>query len=393
MKSRVAIVATLGATQTLAWSSSYYIPGVLAAPIGEDLGLTSPWVYAALSLGLGVSAIMGPVLGRTIDRHGGRPVLCASNLGFALGLVALACATGLKSLIAAWLILGFAMSAGLYEAAFASLTRLYGYGSRGAITGITMIAGFASTVAWPATALLDHRFGWRGACLGWAALHLGVGLPLNAWALRYGNCAPALDVAARRDGAALNSGKPDRSMLLLGFVLTASGIVSNGIATNLPRFFVVIGATPAAAIAAASLLGPAQVAARLFEFGARHRVNPLISARIASALHPAAALSLAIGGAPLIAAFSILHGAGNGMITICRATLPLALYGPDGYGARIGRILVPARVGQALAPFLFGLAIEKLGGFTLLISSALSLSALLALAWIALPAAPAVETA
>ncbi len=393
MKSRVAIVATLGATQTLAWSSSYYIPGVLAAPIAADLGLTSPWVYAALSLGLGVSAIMGPVLGREIDRRGGRPVLCASNLSFAIGLVALASATGLKSLIAAWLILGFAMSAGLYEAAFASLTRLYGYDSRGAITGITLIAGFASTVAWPTTALLEHGFGWRGACLSWAALHLCVGLPLNAWALRYGNAAPPLAIAARRDATVARPRMADRGMLLLGFVMLASGIVSNGIATNLPRFFAVMGATPAAAIAAASLLGPAQVAARLFEFGARHHVNPLISARIASTLHPAAALALAIGGAPLVALFSILHGAGNGMITICRATLPLAIYGPDGYGARIGRILVPARVGQALAPFLFGLAIEKLGGYTLIISSALSLSALLALAWISLPAAPAVESA
>jgi MFS family permease len=385
MKSRIAIVVTLGSTQTLAWSSSYYIPGVLATPIAKDIGLSSPWIYAALSIGLGVSAILGPMLGRTIDRHGGRLVLCASNIVFAIGLGSLAMATGAKSLIAAWLILGIAMSAGLYEAAFASLTRLYGYETRSAITGLTMIAGFASTVAWPVTAVLEHAFGWRGACLCWAALHIAVGLPLNAWALRYGNARPAAAQPVPRGNPKPTAGRPDRGMLLLGFTMLATGIVSNGISTNLPRFFVVIGAAPAAAIAAASLLGPAQVAARIFEFAARHRLNPLISARIASLLHPAAVVSVAFGGAPLVSAFSILHGAGNGMLTICRATLPLAIYGPEGYGARIGRILAPARVGQALAPFLFGLAIDKLGSITLVISSALSLSALLALSWLSIP--------
>jgi predicted MFS family arabinose efflux permease len=320
-------------------------------------------------------------------------VLCASNLVFAAGLVVLAVARGPISLIAAWLILGVAMSAGLYEAAFASLTRLYGYDSRGAITGITLIAGFASTVAWPISALLEHAFGWRGACLTWAALHLGIGLPLNAWALRFGNATPAAVHPLSHDRAPVTARRPDRGMLLLGFMMMASGMVSNGMATNLPRFFAVIGAAPAAAVAAAALLGPAQVAARIFEYSARHWVNPLISARIATLLHPAAALILAIGGVPLIAAFSILHGAGNGMITICRATLPLALYGPEGYGARIGRISAPARVGQAVAPFLFGLMIENLGSSTLLISSALSLSALLALSYLAMPSATPAQSA
>jgi len=393
MKTRIAIVATLGSTQTLAWASSYYLPGVLAAHIAKDIGLSTPWIYAALSLGLGVSAVLGPTLGRMIDDRGGRPVLCGSNAAFALGLGVLALASGPISLIVAWLIMGAAMAAGLYEAVFASLTRLYGYDSRGAITGIMLIAGFASTVAWPVSALLEHAFGWRGACLTWAALHLLVALPLNAWALRFGNAvAPPSPRPISGNRLSQPSLRSDRGMLLLGFILAASGMVSSGMATNLPRLFVVIGAAPAAAIAAASMLGPAQVAARLLEFSARHRINPLISARIASTLHPAATLIIAIGGAPLIAAFAILHGAGNGMLTICRATLPLTLYGPEGYGARIGRISAPARVAQAMAPFLFGLSIEKIGSMTLLISSALSIAALLALTSLSIPSTAPAET-
>jgi MFS family permease len=391
MKNRLAIVATLGLTQTLAWASSYYLPAVLATPIAHDIGLSTPWIYAALSLGLGVSAVLGPLLGRWIDGHGGRPVLCGSNAAFAIGLCSLALASGPVSLILAWLVLGVAMAAGLYESAFASLARLYRHDSRGAITGITLVAGFASTVGWPISAVLEHSIGWRGTCVTWAALHLFLGLPFNAWAMRYGK-------GEERPESAV-SGKPlpppdasDRGMLILAFMFTASGVVTIGMATNLPRLFAAMGATPAAAIAAASMLGPAQVAARVLEFSARKRINPLTSARIASTLHPLAALTIAVGGAPVIAAFSILHGAGTGMLTITRGTLPLALYGPTGYGARIGRIAAPARIGQALAPFLFGLAIEKLGGTILVISSGLSLAALLALSWLTMPFVSANKT-
>jgi len=256
--------------------------------------------------------------------------------------------------------LGIAMAAGLYEAAFASMTRLYGHDSRGAITGITLVAGLASTVGWPISAVLEHSIGWRGTCVTWAALHLSLGLPLNAWAMRYGRGEERFESAVSGKQPHLSQAS-DRGMLILAFMYTASGIVTIGMATNLPRLFAAMGAAPAAAIAAASIVGPAQVAARVLEFSARRRINPLISARIASALHPLASLTIALGGAPVIAAFSILHGAGTGMLTIARGTLPLALYGPAGYGARIGRIAAPARIGQALAPFVFRTGHREVG--------------------------------
>jgi hypothetical protein len=172
-------------------------------------------------------------------------------------------------------------------------------------------------------------------------------LPLNAWALsdriEDGSAAqsvPGIEIAEQKVAA-------DRAMRRLAFIFTAAGIVSIGMATNLPRLFNAIGASPAAAIAAASLMGPAQVVARIIEYSARRRINPLLSAKIASALHPVAAIVIAIGGAPAAALFSVIHGAGNGLLTIARGTLPLALFGPSGYGARIGRISAPARVGQA----------------------------------------------
>lgn len=395
MKSRLAVIVTLGFTQTLAWASSFYIPAVLAEPMARDLGLSTPWIYAALSVGLGVSALLGPVLGKAIDLHGGRPVLCGSNGVLAAGLILLAFAGGALSLMGAWLILGIGMGAGLYEAAFAAVTRLYGYDSRGAITGITLIAGFSSTVGWPISALFEHAFGWRGACAAWAALHVCVGLPLHAWALQSGRGeGDPVAAAADSNHAAQtlpprDSGAPsdplDRGMVLLAFIFATSGMVTIGMAANLPLLFTAMGVPPTAAVAAASLLGPAQVASRILEFSARRRITPLVSARLANALHPLAALTIAFAGTPAIAAFSLIHGAGSGMLTICRGTLPLALYGPEGYGQRVGRIFAPARIGQALAPYLFGVALANLGGATLIISSGLSVMALAALSRLTLP--------
>jgi len=385
MKNRRVIVATLGFTQTLAWASTYYLPAILAVPIARDIGLSPSWIYAGLSLGLAVSAVLGPALGRMIDRRGGRRVLCGSNIAFAAGLVMLGGSTGPSSLLLAWLVLGVAMAAGLYEPAFAALTRLYGHDSRSAITGITLLAGFASTVGWPLSTFLEHRFGWRGTCFTWAALHIAIGLPLNGWALSQ----PVADFPTTQQAAGAESEaraiRADRAMRLLAFTFTAAGIVSIGMATNLPRLFVAIGASSAAAITAASLMGPAQVVARILEYSARRRIDPLISGKIAAALHPIGAILIAVGGAPLIALFAVVHGAGNGMLTIVRGTLPLALFGPSGYGARIGRISAPARIGQALAPFVIGLLIDKIGSATLVISAGLSLLAFSSLFWLSLP--------
>ena len=126
-----------------------------------------------------VSAFLGPAVGRAIDQRGGRDVLAISNLVLAAGLVLLGTAQGVVTLSIAWAVLGVGMAMGLYEPAFATLTGLYGRAARGPITGITLIAGFASTVGWPLSAFLEAHYGWRGACLIWAGLHIVIGLPLN----------------------------------------------------------------------------------------------------------------------------------------------------------------------------------------------------------------------
>ncbi|HEY2611879.1 MAG TPA: MFS transporter, partial [Reyranella sp.] len=159
------IVLALGTTQTLAWASSYYLPAILADPIARDLDISPNWIFGAFSASLVLSAVLGPAVGRQIDLVGGRPVLALSNLSLAAGLALLGLTPSVPMLIAAWLLLGVGMGCGLYDAAFAALGRIYGDAARGAITGITLMAGFASTVGWPLTALGLEKIGWRDTCL------------------------------------------------------------------------------------------------------------------------------------------------------------------------------------------------------------------------------------
>ena len=376
-----ATVAVLGTAQTLAWASSYYLPAMLALPMARDLGVSTPSVFAAFSGALLVSAAIGPRAGRSIDRLGGCPVLIGTNLVFALGLVCLGIARGPLGLCIGWAIMGVGMGCGLYEAAFAALVRLYGHEARGAITGITLIAGFASTVGWPLSAFLESRYGWRGACFGWATLHLILGVPLNASLPKATLAAGTLHAATRIPLSSPPMAVLDgtRMTILLASVFAAMLFVSTAMATHLPGLLAARGVGFSSAVALGALVGPAQVAARLFEFGFLRRVHPLVAARLAAVLHPLGAVALIILGAPAAALFVVLHGAGNGILTIAKGTLPLVLFGPEGYGQRQGMLTVPARFAQAGAPWLFGLGLERWGGGALWVSITFGLVALVAL--------------
>jgi MFS family permease len=373
-RSRRFVVVALGTAQTLAWASSYYLPAILADPIGASIGVPRSWVFGAFSAALLIAAFAGPAVGRIIDRHGGRGVLVLSNIVLAAGLAVLAGATGPIGLFAAWTVLGIGMSLGLYDAGFAALTALYGNNARGPITGITLFAGFASTVSWPLSTVLNDTLGWRETLLVWAALNLVIGLPLNL----------SLPVPARQahhpDSAGPSVGwRPHKEMFLLAFVFAAVWFVTGSMAAHLPRLLERAGATPVQAIAASALVGPAQVAARLVEFVVLRRSHPLVSARIAALLHPIGAAIFAVIGAPAAVAFALFYGAGNGLLTIARGTVPLAVFGPYGYGERTGLLGAPARAAQAVAPLLFGLLLDAMGASVIIVSVALCLASFVAL--------------
>lgn len=382
---RAAVVAILGSTQTLAWASSYYLPAILGVPIATGLGLPPSAFFAVFSAALLMQAAVGPYIGTLIDRHGGRAVLTLSSLLLAAGLALLGLAQGIVTLALAWLVLGLGMTMGLYDAAFATLTRLYGREARASITGITLLAGFASTIGWPASAWFEHAFGWREACLIWAGVNFFIAMPLNWFGVPK---APPVAQAGPARGQPDDAPAPRGAMPILAVYFCATAFVTGALQAHLPRFLELAGASAAGAILAGTLVGPAQVGARLIEFGVLRAIHPVWSARIAAVLHPLGALVLAALGPAGVAPFAIAYGAGNGMITIAKGTLPLAIFGPHGYGLRTGILSAPARLALSAAPLAFGLLLDHFGVLAILLTVALNLSAFAAL-WLLRPSASA----
>ena len=381
---RTQVTVLLGIAQTLSWASSYYLLAVLAKPISQSTSTSYSLVFGAFSAALLVAAAVGPIAGRLIDRFGGRSVLLASNLVFACGLLMLSQATQTMHISVAWAFMGVAMGSGLYEAAFASVVHLYGQDARPAITGITLFAGFASTVGWPLSSYLEGLYDWRAVCMFWAALHLLLGLPLNALLSRAKPNPREVFEEQKPPGAvpegASNAGiSLKRTAYLMAYVFAASWFISTAMASHLPQILQASGATLAASIAAAALVGPAQVAGRLVEYSFLKKAHPLLSARLAILAHPLAAVCLGLAGASAASVFAILHGLGNGILTIAIGTLPLKVFGSQGYGQRQGWLMVPARIVQAGSPFLFGLAVANWGSQALWLSSVLAISAFAAL--------------
>jgi hypothetical protein len=168
-------------------------------------------------------------------------------------------------------------------------------------------------------------------------------------------------------------------MFLLAFVFAAGWFVTGAMAAHLPRLLEKADVRPAEAVAIAAIVGPAQVAARIAEFIILRRIHPIVSARIAAALHPIGVCALLVLGPAGASLFAALYGAGNGLMTIARGTLPLALFGPDGYGERAGLLGAPARAVQAFSPFIFGLLLDRMGLSVVLISSGACVAAFAAL--------------
>ena len=388
-RERRRIVITLGVAQTFAWGSTYYLPAILAKPMAPDLGVSTSFVFAAFSLSLLVTALLGPWFGRAIDQRGGRPFLAGTSVVFAVSLVVMAMAQGPWTLGLAWLGIGVGSAMGLYEAAFTTVVRLYGTSARSAITGITLIGGFTGTVSWPLSTFLEAHLGWRWACVVWGAVNLFVCLPLYLSlprdpATHKAAEVPATNAAAPAGPALATNGMSvrlnDPRVLLLALLFAVLGIVATAMASQLPGVLMASGVSAGTALWLSMLVGPTQVVARIVELRFMGNRSPMLSTWLATGLHPIGALCLLLLGPPVALLFVVVHGVGNGLLTIARGALPLAIFGARGYGQLQGWLLAPARITQAFAPWWFGLALARWGGQALWLTTGLCVLGLLALA-------------
>jgi MFS family permease len=360
-------VSVLGLTEILSWGALFYPPVLTVPLIAADNGWSKSFAMGGFSVGLLVGGLVSRYVGALIDRFGGHVVMPYGSLLGAAGLVGLVTAPNALTYYAAWTLIGVAMAAALYDPAFATLGRIFGKGARAPITVLTLAGGFASTVSWPATQVLIDTIGWRGAYLVYAALLVVVAAPLHAFALpperasRIGHDAggAASTVADARPAAVL----PPHGLayVLVAAAFSAYAFVPSALSAQLLAIFQRFGLSAASVVIIGMLFGPAQVLARIGELAFGRDLHPLWTARLAIGLMVAAFVLLALlpFSAPLAAAFAVIYGMANGLMTIARGTVPLALFGATGYGRLLGRIAGPYLVVQAAAPVCLSFIAER----------------------------------
>jgi MFS family permease len=354
-------VPVLGVTQILAWGSIFYTPVLMLPLVAQERGWPLSFAMGGFSVGLLVAGLAAPYVGRAVDRFGGHVVMTVGSLIGALGLFLIVQAASKPAYLAVWTVLGVAMAANLYDPAFASLGRIFGAGARRPITALTLIAGFASTVSWPATHFLLEAAGWRGTYLVYAALLAVVAAPLQALALPRGR--------AETQPADPGETAPPVKVLAphgLPFVLVAAAFASyafvpSGLSAHLLAIFARSGIDAGTVVWIGALFGPAQVGARLIEFTFGRNLHPLWVARFAlGTLLCAFAMLMLLGlSVPVAAAFALMFGGANGLVTITRGAVPLTLFGPAGYGRLIGRLAGPFLLMQAAAPLVMAFVVDR----------------------------------
>src|SRR5229473_523427 len=355
-------VLVLGVTQILAWGAIFYPPVLTVPLIAAERGWSMTFAMGGFSLALLTAGLIAPRVGLLIDRHGGHRVMPIGSLMAALGLALIVYADHPIAYLAVWTLIGAATAASLYDPAFATLGRIFGAAARRPITALTLAGGFASTVSWPTTHVLLEAVGWRGTYFVYAALLALVAAPLHAFALPRRRA----DVPAPPAGAGF---APGRALLrpsgwpfvAVAAAFAAYAFVPSGLSAHLLAIFGRAGIDAATVVTIGALFGPSQVAARLCELAFAQRVHPLNVARFAVAMLLAGFALIALCGlaVAVAAGFAVLFGMANGLITIARGAVPLALFGAAGYGHLVGRIGGPFLVMQAIAPLVLAFVAER----------------------------------
>ncbi len=378
-------VLGLGVTQIIHWGSVFYAIAVLGPSIRAELGLPPEVAYGGLSLALLTGSLVSTQIGGLIDRIGGRRVMATGSLLCALGLAVLALAHGLALYALGWAILGLAMPMALYEAAFASLSQVAGSSARRAITYLTFLGGLASTVSWPLTNILLQQLGWRQTLLAYAVLTLALCIPLHLLLLIDHAPKSQADAVEKPDEiseALLATEHRSTAFALLAIALLLQNFISSGVGVHLLNILQGLGLDADAAVLVGVLLGPAQVSGRIAEMMLGGNRPALWTGLAAWGLLPVSFAILLISGASTATAavFSIVYGVSNGLVTIARGTIPLALFGRSGYGRLLGKLSVPARVAGALGPIVFAAVDSRLGALAgIWLGGAVALAAFAAL--------------
>jgi MFS family permease len=361
-------VVALGITQITAWGTSYYCLGVLAGPIGRDTGWSRGFIFLGFTVALLVMGLVSSTVGRMIDRHGARGVMTLGTVLVSTGLFALSHARNEVAYLAVWAFLGLGMRLCLYDAAFAALVLVAPSRGRTAISYLTLFGAFASSVFWMVGHALNERVGWRHTLVLFAVVNLAVCLPLHWFGLARREsadrpAAPAPKGRESMDGPPLEGRVRSIAIALFALIMSLNGFVFGVISVQLVPLLEAAGLATAAAVGVASLKGVAQFGGRVVEIIFGRELRAITVGRIAIGVLPPSLLLLlaGTGSVPLVVAFTLVMGASQGVITIVRGAVPLALFGAKGYGAVLGVIATPVLVVGAVSPTVFAWIVDRWG--------------------------------
>lgn len=376
-----AAIAALGVTQIVGWGTTHYLPAILADSIADGIGTSPTMVLGSFSWGLLIAGLSARASGRLMDRYGARAVMTIASVLVALGLLAMSFAQGALLLFVGWTLIGLAMRSILYDGAFAAMAALAGPQARRAISLLTLFGGLASTVFWPLGGWLDANFGWRATLQVYALLNL---VPCALLHARFAGTRRPAGIAHETEAAApvVEERRTRHALRLAALAFTLHAFVQSAMAAHLVGLLGGFGFGAAVAVSAASLMGVAQVLARIAEMMLQRRMSAVAVAVPSVALLPASfAIALALPASTASAALFVLtYGCANGLMTIVRGALPLAVFGSAGYAERLGRIAAPGFVAAAAAPVLFSALLESMGpGAGLALLGVLALGALAAI--------------
>jgi predicted MFS family arabinose efflux permease len=371
----------LALTRIIGWGSTFYSPSVLVGALDREIGLNAEIVFGGITILLITGALVAPAIGRILDREGTRRSMCIGAVICALGLGVLSLAQGPVSYLASWFVIGLGHAMSLANTGNVTISQLMGERTRRVIGLMMLITGLASSVFWPLTAILMNAFGWRATLLIFAAMQLVIVLPIYAAIPRYRRAAAPAATSATVQGAASAGehgsvpGQARRAAFwLVALAFSASGLVSWGLPLHLISLFQEAGLTQAEAVWIATLSGPATLAARAIDATLGERLPAEKVALFGLLLGPVLCLTLPFVTMTVTAAaiFIVLFSAALGVISIARATLPLALFGRNGFATMLGKLTVPQNMTFAAAPLLFAVMVERLGASpTLMISAAI----------------------
>ena len=421
------MLTVLCCTEIASWGVLYYAFPVLLPAITADTGWSNAVVSGAFSAGQILSACTGFFVGRLVDRRGPRAVMTAGSVLGVAGLLLAASARSVPMLFAGWLVVGLACAGTLYLPAFAAVTRFFGEGRVRALTALTVVGGFASTVFAPVTGVLSAHLGWREALVVLAVAVGAVTIPLHAWGLpslargpasgepgsivragpgrpvgsnaRETTDAPPASVRGRVAGATAGAvpAAPVRSVitslpfLALALALTIGGFVGVALVVQLLPALGEWGVGAATASVLLGLVGVGQVLGRLVFGPFASHTSPV--GQTAWVLAGTAAVPLIIllpGGTVLGVVLCLLLGLMRGSLTMIGATAVAERWGIAHFGAINGALSTPVDLARAVAPWGGAALAAGLGSFRMLFLAAAVLAAVAAV--VALASRPARAT-